>query len=321
MKAAVYYETGPPEVLRYEDVPDPEVYEGGVVIDVEADQHRGRRHAEPRRRRDARRRRTSSATSARARSARSARASPTATSVSGSSRPTCGVRTPSSMAVPAMLTWPVPDGADIDAVACVPVAFGTADDCLFEFGRLQAGRDGADPGRRGRGRASPRSSSRSVPARRSSPPRRATTGWRALRDLGLDHGVDYSRDDWVDRVRDDHRRAGASTSSSTRSAAGPRGQRAVPRVPGTVHHGRQRRAAIRSRSTLGMLVDGQPVAHRRVPRRRDRDRPRAGDDRPPDRRRRRRPPARRDRPDVPARRSGRRARLPREPPGRRPGAC
>lgn len=23
--------------------------------------------------------------------------------------------------------------------ACVPVAFGTADDCLFEFGRLQAG--------------------------------------------------------------------------------------------------------------------------------------------------------------------------------------
>ena len=24
-------------------------------------------------------------------------------------------------------------------VACVPVAFGTADDCLFEFGHLQAG--------------------------------------------------------------------------------------------------------------------------------------------------------------------------------------
>ena len=36
MKAAVYYETGPPEVLRYEDVPDPQVYDAGVVIEVEA---------------------------------------------------------------------------------------------------------------------------------------------------------------------------------------------------------------------------------------------------------------------------------------------
>ena len=26
-----------------------------------------------------------------------------------------------------------------DDAACVPVPFGTADDCLFEFGRLQAG--------------------------------------------------------------------------------------------------------------------------------------------------------------------------------------
>src|SRR5258707_7665647 len=36
MKAAVYYKAGPPEVLKYEDVPDPQVYPGGVVIDVEA---------------------------------------------------------------------------------------------------------------------------------------------------------------------------------------------------------------------------------------------------------------------------------------------
>ena len=36
MKAAVYYETGPPEVLRYEDVADPVVYPGGVLIEVEA---------------------------------------------------------------------------------------------------------------------------------------------------------------------------------------------------------------------------------------------------------------------------------------------
>src|SRR6476659_11273166 len=36
MKAAVIYENGGPDVLRYEDVPHPEVPEGCVLIDVEA---------------------------------------------------------------------------------------------------------------------------------------------------------------------------------------------------------------------------------------------------------------------------------------------
>lgn len=36
MKAAVYYENGPPEVLRYEDVPDPQCLAKGVVIRVAA---------------------------------------------------------------------------------------------------------------------------------------------------------------------------------------------------------------------------------------------------------------------------------------------
>src|SRR2546425_2354080 len=36
MKAAVIYENGAPDVLRYEDVPDPECPEGCVLIDVEA---------------------------------------------------------------------------------------------------------------------------------------------------------------------------------------------------------------------------------------------------------------------------------------------
>ena len=36
MKAAVYYETGDPEVFRYEDVPDPVPGPGEVLIDVEA---------------------------------------------------------------------------------------------------------------------------------------------------------------------------------------------------------------------------------------------------------------------------------------------
>ena len=36
MKAAVYYETGGPEVFRYEEVPDPEVGPDQVLIRVEA---------------------------------------------------------------------------------------------------------------------------------------------------------------------------------------------------------------------------------------------------------------------------------------------
>src|SRR3954454_7691453 len=36
MKAAVIYENGGPEVLRYEDVADPECPDGFIVIDVEA---------------------------------------------------------------------------------------------------------------------------------------------------------------------------------------------------------------------------------------------------------------------------------------------
>ncbi|MGA2930549.1 MAG: alcohol dehydrogenase catalytic domain-containing protein, partial [Acidimicrobiales bacterium] len=36
MKAAVYYETGAPNVFRYEDVPDPLPGPGDILIDVEA---------------------------------------------------------------------------------------------------------------------------------------------------------------------------------------------------------------------------------------------------------------------------------------------
>ena len=36
MKAAVYYEGGGPEVLKYEEVPDPEVRPGNVLIAVHA---------------------------------------------------------------------------------------------------------------------------------------------------------------------------------------------------------------------------------------------------------------------------------------------
>src|SRR3989304_5296876 len=36
MKAAVYHETGAPDVFRYENVPDPQCRAGGVLIEVKA---------------------------------------------------------------------------------------------------------------------------------------------------------------------------------------------------------------------------------------------------------------------------------------------
>ena len=36
MKAAVYYETGPPDVFRIEELPDPACAPDGVVLDVKA---------------------------------------------------------------------------------------------------------------------------------------------------------------------------------------------------------------------------------------------------------------------------------------------
>ena len=138
MKAAVYYETGPPDVLRYEDVADPVCYDGGVILEVEAISIEG------------------GDTLNRAGGEMPAVPHIVGYQCAGTIREVCAGVTDRHVGqrvvatnlwgshaeltvVPAILTWPVPDGADMQAVACVPVAFGTADDCLFEFGHLQAG--------------------------------------------------------------------------------------------------------------------------------------------------------------------------------------
>jgi NADPH2:quinone reductase len=45
----------------------------------------------------------------------------------------------SMASVPATSTFLVPDDVSAEHAACVPVAWGTAHDCLFEFGKLKAG--------------------------------------------------------------------------------------------------------------------------------------------------------------------------------------
>src|SRR4051794_25654988 len=139
MKAAVYYETGPPDVFRYEDLPDPAVFPGGVVIDVEAISIEGG---------DTLNRAGGEMTSTphivgyqcagtisevgEGVDDRHVGQKVVATMMSGSHA--------EKVAVPALITWPIPDGADVVACACVPVAFGTADDCSSNSATSQRAR-------------------------------------------------------------------------------------------------------------------------------------------------------------------------------------
>ena len=173
MKAAVYYETGRPEVFRYEDVPDPTSRPGAVLVDVKAVSIEGGDVLQPRGRRHA--------------------AKPhivgyqcagvireVGASVGRPQRgPAGGVLSCRTARTRRWSAWrrcrrsSSPTGMDLKQAACVPIAFGTADDCLFEFGRLQGGRDGARAGAARAASAWRRCSSRSARARQCSRRRRA----------------------------------------------------------------------------------------------------------------------------------------------------
>ncbi len=199
MKAAVYYRNGPPEVLQYEDVPDPMCGPGMVVIQIEAVSIEGG---------DTLNRLGGALTSdphivgyqsagtiievGDGVESRAVGDRVVATFMSGSHA--------ERIAVPYQVTWTIPAGADLTACACVPVAFGTAHDCLFEFGRLQAGETVLiQAGAGGVGMAAIQLAHRAgatTIATASSLER-----LKPLLDLGLDHAVDYSKDGWVDEVR------------------------------------------------------------------------------------------------------------------------
>jgi NADPH:quinone reductase len=200
VKAAVYYETGAPDVLRYEDVPDPECGPGLVVIDVEAisieggdtlNRLRGDMPSVPH--------------------IVGYQCAGTISAVGdGVTDRKVGDRVVATMfwgshaekvAVLPLLTWPIPSGGDIVKCACVPVACGTAHDCLFEFGKLKAGETVLiQAGAGGVGIAAIQLAKRAgatVFATASSEER-----LEPLHDLGLDHGIDYSQSGWVDTVRE-----------------------------------------------------------------------------------------------------------------------
>jgi NADPH2:quinone reductase len=196
MKAAVYYENGTPDVLKYEDVPDPECHPKGVVIRVEAVSIEG------------------GDTLNRWRGALTSKphivgyqaggeivgAEVTDLKVGQKVTTVFAAGSHAALrAVPARNAWPVPAGFDIKLASAIPVPFGTADDCLFEFGHLKAGETVlVQAGASGVGVAAIQLAKRAgatVLATASSNER-----LERLKPLGMDHGINYRTDNVVKAV-------------------------------------------------------------------------------------------------------------------------
>ncbi|WP_374655721.1 zinc-binding alcohol dehydrogenase family protein [Phenylobacterium sp.] len=198
MKAAVYYENGGPEVLKYEDFPDPALHPKGVIIKVEAiaieggdtlNRWRGPLMTNPH--------------------IVGYQAAGEIVAVGAEvthlkvGQKVATVNNWGSHAelrsVPARNCWVIPDGYDVKKAAAIPVTFGTADDCLFEAGRLKAGETVlVQAGASGVGVAAIQLAKRAgatVLATASSDER-----LERLKPLGLDHGINYAREDVVKEV-------------------------------------------------------------------------------------------------------------------------
>jgi NADPH2:quinone reductase len=199
MKAAVYYENGPPEVLKYEDVPDPQCHPKGIVIRVEAisieggdtlNRFRGALMTNPH--------------------VVGYQAAGEVVEVGaevhefrvGDKVCTTGAFGSHAelRAVPARTAWKVPPGLSTKEAAVIPVTFGTADDCLFEFGRMKHGEVVlVQAGASGVGVAAIQLAARAgasmVLATASSDDR-----LERLKAYGLTHGINYRTHDVVQEV-------------------------------------------------------------------------------------------------------------------------
>ncbi len=195
MKAAVYDVNGGPEVLRYADVPDPELRPGGVLVEVEAIGIQGG---------DLLHRQGGEIPSAphivgyqAAGTVREVGAgvddvrpgqAVVAAMLAGSHA--------ELVSVPAGSTWVLPDGVSTAEGAGVPVEFATAHDCLFEFGHLQAGETVlVQAGAGGLGLAAvqlAKAAGATVLATASSDER-----LDRLREYGLDHPINHATGDVV----------------------------------------------------------------------------------------------------------------------------
>jgi NADPH2:quinone reductase len=198
MKAAVYYENGGPGVLKYEDVPDPVCHPKGIVIKVAAvsieggdtlNRWRGQLVTHPH------------IVGYQAAGEIIEVGADVTTLEVGQRVATTGAFGSHAelRAVSARTAWPIPDGFDPRLASVIPVTFGTADDCLFEFGRLKAGETVlVQAGASGVGVAAIQLAKRAgaiVLATASSDER-----LERLKAFGLDHGINYRTADVVQSV-------------------------------------------------------------------------------------------------------------------------
>jgi NADPH:quinone reductase len=198
MKAAVIHENGAPDVLRYEEVSDPECPDGCVVVDAEAISIEGGDLL--------------------ARAAGELLTVPhivgylSAGTVSavgpGVEGRAVGDRVvalnfagshAARRVARAIMTWPIPDGLDAARAACVPVAFGTAHECLFTAGNLSEGQAVLiHAGAGGVGMAAiqlAKQAGATVISTASSDEK-----LQRLEPFGLDHGINYATDSFVERT-------------------------------------------------------------------------------------------------------------------------
>ncbi len=199
MRAAVYYETGGPEVFRYEEVPDPQPGGQDVLIRVEAVSVEGG---------DTLNRQGGAL--AQAPHIVGYQCAGTVLSVghlvsgiaTGDRVVTLGLDGSHAelRAAGQSFCWAIPEGLSTEEAACVPTAFGTASDCLFEFGRLRADETVLiHAGASGVGIAAVQLAKRAgaeVLATASSDDR-----LDRLHQYGLDHGINYVSVNFSDAVR------------------------------------------------------------------------------------------------------------------------
>lgn len=198
MKAAVYYENGPPSVLKYEDVPDPACAPNGIVIKVEAVSIEGG---------DTLNRQGGTLMTKPHIVGYQAAGEVVQVGADvedfklGDKAVTTGFNGSHAAlrAVAARTAWKIPQGCDVRLAAVVPVPFGTAHDCLFEFGRLKSGETVlVQAGASGVGVAAIQLAKRAgarVFATASSDER-----LERLKPLGLDNGINYKTEDVVKSV-------------------------------------------------------------------------------------------------------------------------
>ncbi|MGH9121310.1 MAG: quinone oxidoreductase family protein, partial [Acidimicrobiales bacterium] len=199
MKAAVYYRSGPPSVLRYEDVPDPIPGPEEILVDIEAISIEG---GDTLHRLQGDLPRVPHVVGYQA-AGRVVQCGEGVTAFAVGERVVTigadGSHAEKRVAAET-LAWKVPDGLGIEVAACVPIAFGTAHDSLFEFGHLSPGETVlVHAGAGGVGLAAIQIAKRigaRVLATASSDDR-----LERLREFGLDEGINYATHDFVAESR------------------------------------------------------------------------------------------------------------------------